>query len=238
MILILQHAKEEGPGTLGNFFKNSNWQLRIIHLYKKEKLPDNLTSVETVIAMGGPMNVYQEKKFPFLKAENIFLKKIISRQIPVLGICLGAQLLAKALGAKVKKTKLKEIGWAKVSLTKEGQKDKLLGGLNKTMEVFQWHEDFFEIPKAAVLLAESRACKNQAFRYGKSCYGLQFHLEVDAPLISSWLRLQQRSPNRQAQIMAQNMLLDYYVKKDGYDRQAQKIYLNFSRLIQAVQLSA
>ena len=108
--------------------------------------------------------------------------------MPVLGICLGAQLIATALGAKVRKNPVKEIGWYDVTPTKEGEDDPLFGCFNGTQQIFQWHGDTFDIPHGAVALASSSECANQAFRFGERTYGLQFHLEVDEPLIQRWLK--------------------------------------------------
>ncbi|MEI8348938.1 MAG: type 1 glutamine amidotransferase [Candidatus Omnitrophota bacterium] len=238
MILVLQHAKEEGPGTLGSFFQKSGWEVSTIHLYKETRLPGDLSGVQAVMVMGGPMNVYEEDRFPFLKEEDIFLKRAISEEVPILGICLGAQLLAKAAGAKVKKAPHAEIGWAKVTLTKEGKNDQLFKGLPEELEVFQWHEDSFELPVSAIKLAEHPACPNQAFCYRKNCYGLQFHIEVDATLITDWVKSYQGNDDLDIKLKARDMLLDYYIHREKFDRRARKLYLNFSKLIRTCRIPA
>jgi len=238
MVLIAQHAKEEPAGTLGQFLEQSKREVKIINLYKKDRFPDGLSDVEAVIAMGGPMNVYEEDRFPFLKAEDSFLKKVMNENIPILGICLGAQLLAKAAGAKVKRAPRAEMGWARVRLTKEGEKDQLCQGLDETLEVFQWHEDSFEIPKGAVRLAENDLCPNQAFRYRNNCYGLQFHVEIDAVLITEWTKSYCQDSDSRLRVKARDMLLDYYIHREKFNRQARRIYFNFSKLIGACKIPA
>ena len=116
-----------------------------------------------------------------------FLQKIIENEIPFLGICLGAQLLAKTAKAKVKLDVCREIGWFKVQLTDAGIKDSLFKDLDKELIVFQWHQDMFEIPKEGILLATSEKCPNQAFKLKKNIYGLQFHIEMTSQMIKEWL---------------------------------------------------
>jgi GMP synthase-like glutamine amidotransferase len=146
---------------------------------------DNLTHI---VILGGPMNVYEEDQYPFLKEEDLFIKEAIQRGKVVLGICLGAQLIAKALGARVFKAPVKEIGWYDVSLTGIGSNDPIFSKLPNTFPVFQWHEDTFEIPHAGKLIATSPSVPNQAFRYGENTYGLQFHLEVTQEMILEWMK--------------------------------------------------
>ncbi len=186
MILVIKHIDIEG---LGNMEKPLSGfaGLNIIDLSKGDLLPSDLSDIKAVISLGGPMNVYEEDKLPFLKDEDRLLKEALRNEIPFLGVCLGAQLLAKASGAKVFKAKIKEIGWYEVNLTEEGRKDPLFCGLPEELKVFQWHEDTFDIPPEGALLAGSRACSNQAFRVGENAYGLQFHLEVTVDMIESWI---------------------------------------------------
>src|SRR3989339_454973 len=122
-ILIVKHIENEGAGTLETFFKGRGFVPVILELAKGESFPENIKEYKAVVIMGGPMNVYEEDKYYFLKEENIFIKEILREKIPFLGICFGAQLLAKALGAKIKKAPVKEIGWYEISLTKEGKED-------------------------------------------------------------------------------------------------------------------
>ena len=160
-VLILQHVANEGAGTIHDYLNTQKIPFYFIRLYENEALPKALDQVRSVIVMGGPMNVYEEDKFPFLKEENIFIQRLIQENIPMLGVCLGSQLLAKALGAKVMKAGAPEIGWGDVEISSNGDKDPLFGELkSKKLRVLQWHEDTFELPKGAVRLASSQIVPN------------------------------------------------------------------------------
>ncbi len=234
MILVVKHIDIEGPGSIEEFFRNTAWNIKAIDfkavdLSMGEKLPESLVGIDAIITLGGPMNVYEEEKYPFLKDEDEFLKKAIKEEIPILGICLGAQLLAKACGAKVKKAASKEVGWYKVNLTDEGKKDPLFKNLPPELTVFQWHEDTFEIPKGGLLLVEGASCPNQAFRFGKAAYGLQFHVEVTPDIIESWINKYVAESSRGASDI-KNMLIEAYKRKEAFKRQANSIYLNLSAI--------
>ncbi|MFA5362368.1 MAG: type 1 glutamine amidotransferase [Candidatus Omnitrophota bacterium] len=229
MILIIKHIVDEGPGTIEDFFRNASWPLKIVNVFENDSLPDGVEGIGAVISLGGPMNVHEEEKYPFLKSEDVFLKEAVKREIPVLGVCLGAQLLAKACGAKVVMSPLKEIGWYPVSLTDEGKADPLFEEVPSVLDVFQWHEDMFEIPPGGVLLASSRQCPNQAFRFGKNAYGLQFHIEVTPDMIESWLSKFSREYCAGAD--PKDMLIESHKRKESYRKQADSVYLNFARIL-------
>ncbi|MFZ3066201.1 MAG: type 1 glutamine amidotransferase [Nitrospirota bacterium] len=186
--LILQNASHEGAGTIEDYFKKNNIAYTTVDLSKKGyKIPDP-SGYNALIVMGGPMNVYETNEFPYLIEEEKIIKTAIEKNYLVLGICLGAQMMAKALGSKVTKGKTKEIGWYDINLTEDGIEDKALGPLGNKVKVFQWHGDTFDIPSGAVRLAGSELFVNQAFRYGKRAYALQFHLEVTEEIIKNWLK--------------------------------------------------
>jgi GMP synthase (glutamine-hydrolysing) len=188
-VLVLKHVPNEDAGTLADFLKKKKIQVRRVALYDGQKLPAGLERVRAVLVMGGPMNVAEEDKYPFLKEENVFIKKILDAGIPCMGICLGAQLVAKALGAKVYKAKAPEVGWMDVTLTRAAKKDPLFSLIKSPrLKVLQWHGDTFDIPKAAVRLAKSRLAPNQAYRYKKNVYALQFHLEADCKMLKDWFK--------------------------------------------------
>jgi GMP synthase-like glutamine amidotransferase len=178
------------------------------------------------------MNVYEEDRYPFLIDEDLFIKEAIQRGKTVLGICLGAQLIAKALGAKVFKAPVKEIGWYDVSLTEEGFKDALFSSLPKYFSVFQWHEDTFGVPKAGKLIATSTSVIHQAFRYGENVYGLQFHLEVKKKMIQAWMEtyeeefkgLQVPPPFSKAEILTETA-----IKIESYTKRGTGFLKNFLR---------
>jgi len=226
-ILIIKHIENEGPGFIEDIFEDNGWKLDTIELEKGEKLPSCLDDVAAIITLGGPMNVYEEDVYPFLKDEEALLRKALIEEIPVLGICLGAQLIAKTCGATIRRASYKELGWYKLKLTKDGQKDALFRGLSKNLIVFQWHEDAFDIPQNGVLLAESRKCKNQAFRIGENVYGLQFHVEVTDDMIRSWMN------NKDGSAGFRRIMSDSKAVKEDFTKQAKNIFLNFKSLVES-----
>lgn len=186
IIYMIKHAEEEGPGLLGDCLKELGRETVEVELHKGYGFPVDLHSAVGIVSLGGPMNVYEEEKYPFLKEEDGFIKAVLAADIPFLGICLGSQLLAKAKGAEVTKAPLAEVGWSRVSLTAAGRSDELLRGLPDEMPVFQWHEDTFGLPEGSLLLATSETCANQAFMVSGTAYGLQFHLEAGPDVVKGW----------------------------------------------------
>ncbi len=199
-VLIIKHIANEGPGLIEHRLVQQGIPYQMLDLETGARLP-KLNGLSHLILLGGPMNVYEEDRYPFLRDEDLFIKEAIQRGKAILGICLGAQLIAKALGAKVFKAPMREIGWYEVSLTKIGSQDPLFSGLPKTFPVFQWHEDTFEIPNGAKLIVTSSPISHQAFRYGERVYGLQFHLEVTEQMIREWMETYEEE--RKAQIIVE-----------------------------------
>ena len=187
-IIFIRHIAIEGPGTLGEFLRKKDIEYAILDVFKENGAvlaSQDLKTVGAVVILGGPMNVYEDEKFPFLSAEKDFIRKVIKENVPLFGICLGAQLIACVLGAKVRRAPCKEIGWYEIALDKTARTDPLMKGSDDKMAVFQWHEDTFDLPKGAFLLASNNGM-NQAFRFGDSTWGFQFHIEVDDEMIASW----------------------------------------------------
>ncbi len=226
-LYIIKHVEDEGPGRLGEFFQNLGWELAVVELYRGQTLSDDLTNVAGVVILGGPMNAYEEEAYPFLTAEGDFIKKVMAAETPLLGICLGAQLLAKACGARVVKAPQKEIGWYGVELTREGRQDSLFRGTGRDLCVFQWHEDTFGVPKGGSLLATADPCTNQAFKVGPSAYGLQFHVEVTLDMVRTWAEKEQGTVN------PERLEREGAALGDRFEAQALAILANFQRIMES-----
>ena len=188
-LLVCQHVPHEILGTLNPLLKGAGFRIRYVNFGRHPDAEPSLDGYHGLVVLGGPMSVNQADELPHLITEMKLIETAMNRNLPVLGICLGAQLIAKTLGAAVYPNKEKEIGWYDVSPTGEAEKDPLLVEFKKTEKIFQWHGETFDIPKSTIHLAFSSLCANQAFRYGANVYGLQFHLEVDEPMIHRWLRV-------------------------------------------------
>ena len=186
-LLVFQHVPFEPLGTLDAQFRTAGFRIRYVNFARLTgPLPD-VRRYHGLVVLGGPMSVNQIDRYPHLEMETESIRAALDSGMPVLGICLGAQLLAAALGGKVFRNPVKEIGWYDVKPTPEGEADPLFSSFVGTEKIFQWHGDTFNMPHGAVHLAESDECANQAFRFGDHAYGLQFHLEADQALIERWL---------------------------------------------------
>lgn len=172
----LLHVTYEGIGCIENWLIANSFNITYTHLYKNELLPD-IEDIHFLIIMGGPMSVYETDKYSWISDEMSFMRKAIDMGKPVLGICLGSQLLAAVLGAKVYPNKHKEIGWYDIYKTETGEKSLLLKGFPKQVPVFHWHGDTFDLPELCEQLFYSEYTENQAFQYKTNVLGLQFHLE-------------------------------------------------------------
>lgn len=186
-VLVFQHDPFEELGFFAEILDRQGARYRIVRLFHDEMPVEDWERVGALIVLGGPMSVGDEESFPFLRWEKRIIRAAIDDHVPTLGICLGAQLIATTLGATVYHGRVKEIGWNPVAITPHGLVDSLLGYLPENATVFQWHGDGFELPTGAIRLASSAHFENQAFRLGKSVYGLQFHLEVTPRMIARWI---------------------------------------------------
>jgi len=176
-IHYLQHVPFEGLGSIAEWVSLHEHHLTATKFFTDSTLPEP-AEIDWLIIMGGPMGAYDEKKYDWLASEKQLIKNAIQSGKTVIGICLGAQLIAEILGAKVYLNPHKEIGWFPIQLSEEGIANKLFKGLSKTLTVFHWHGDTFDLPTNATLIASSEACKNQAFLYNEKVIGLQFHFEM------------------------------------------------------------
>jgi len=182
----LGHVPFEDAANIGLWAEKRGHTVTSTKLYANEPLPE-INKIDALAVMGGPMNVYQYRQYPWLLKEKQFIEQAIRAEIPIIGVCLGAQLIADVLGAKVVQNSQIEIGWYPVRLTSKGEKTSLLNGVSSEFTAFHWHGDTFQIPLGALHLAKSEACENQAFIYGKSVLGLQFHLEYSKDSIQKML---------------------------------------------------
>jgi GMP synthase-like glutamine amidotransferase len=182
-LLVIQHDKKNGPGVISDLPCKTAVHRSDLH----PKLP-SLDGIGGLIVLGGPMASYSDENFASRKAEIALLQQAVERGLPVLGICLGAQLLAVALGARTYRRETPEIGYLPVALTDEGRQDRLFTGCPEVFSPRHKHFDSFELPHGAVRLASSVECVEQGFRYGDVTWGLQFHFEMDQTAAALALR--------------------------------------------------
>ncbi|MEI8273467.1 MAG: type 1 glutamine amidotransferase, partial [Paludibacter sp.] len=173
----LMHVSYEGLGCIETWIRKNNHSVSYSKLYEGSKLPE-LEDFDWLIVMGGPMGVYDESNFPWLKAEKKLIRQAIDSDKTVIGICLGSQLIAEVLGTKVFSNNQKEIGWFDIQQVFENRNHPILKSFIPKFPVFHWHGDTFDLPTGSIRLFESEVCTNQAFIYQENVLGLQFHFEV------------------------------------------------------------
>jgi len=183
-ILVIQNIGCEHLGNLSRLFESDGYNVLLLNS-QKDLIPTDLLSFSGIIILGGPMSVYDN--YDYLKDQQKLIKKAVDMKIPTLGVCLGSQLIAEAMGGKVYPGNLKEIGWHDIEITENGIRDIFNGIATFKNKVFQWHGDTFQLPKSAIILAKSDTYI-QAFRIN-TAIGIQFHIEVNESMIEEWIRI-------------------------------------------------
>ncbi len=197
-LLVFQHSAREPLGILDPLLRQSGFRVRYVNFARHPRERPDISRYNGLVVLGGQMNVDQVDQYPHLATEIDCIREAVRLEMPTMGICLGAQLLAAALGANVRPNPVHEIGWYRIAPTAQAAADPLGRHFDGSHHVFQWHAYTFDLPHGAVHLASTPTCHHQAFRYGELAYGLQFHLEADEHLIQSWLRV----PEYRAEIEA------------------------------------
>ncbi len=187
-VLALQHVECEKPGLIEEALKSKGYAVDAISSFRGQPVPEGLGEACGLVVMGGPMGVYEDGRYPFLRDEMRLIQQALRQEKPVLGVCLGSQLLAAALGAKVRKGAQKEIGWFPIELSEPAHDDRLLGGIDRSFTALHWHGDVFDVPAGATALSSSRLTACQAFRYGRNAYGFLFHMEVTQKILDGLAR--------------------------------------------------
>jgi GMP synthase-like glutamine amidotransferase len=230
-ILSIQNISFETLGTLRELIKSDGYQVENIEA-QKEAVPNNAEQYAAIIILGGPMAVYDN--IEYLKREQELIRDALKLEIPVLGICLGSQLIAQAIGGNVHKGGKKEIGWSNVMLKQAGNKDLFNGIKTKNIKVFQWHGDTYDLPPEATIMASSKRYP-QAFRYG-STVGIQFHIEVNSEMIQRWA--QEYSQELKRERIEPTDLLNHkdHEFKQLFER-CKVVYSNFSDMIKNRSMS-
>jgi GMP synthase (glutamine-hydrolysing) len=230
-ILSIQNINFETLGTLRELIRSDGYQIENI-VAEKEAVPTDAKRYAAIIILGGPMAVYENVLY--LKREQQLIRNALKQEIPVLGICLGSQLIAQAIGGNVHKGGKKEIGWSNVMLNHSGYNDLFKGINTKSIKVFQWHGDTYDLPPKATIMASSKLYP-QAFRFG-SVFGIQFHMEVNAEMIRRWAEEYSQELKRE-----RIKLTDLLNHKDDEIKElferCKVVYSNFSKIIENKSMS-
>ncbi len=189
-VIVFQHVAHKILGTLNPTLKKKGLRIRYINFDRTPEENPSIEKYDALIILGGHMGVYESERYTHIKTECKIIEEALKKEIPILGICLGSQLIAHVLGSEVKKHHTREIGWCEVEFNEQALNDPLFSHFNRHEKIFQLHGDTFAIPNSATQLAQSKICPSQAFKY-KNAYGLQFHLEVDLHMITRWLSYEQ-----------------------------------------------
>lgn len=221
MLHIVQNDPQVPPGNIAENLAAAGILYVVHHPYAGNPLPE-VRDVSALIVLGGAMGADDEARHPFLRDLKIFIRTVALAGIPYLGVCLGGQLLAAALGERVASSRWDELGSLPVALTGEGRKDRLFSGLPAEIDTFQWHHDSFDIPAGGVLLASSPACPHQAFRVGDLAWGTQFHPEVTESIIRDWCAWDPETAGR-----VDELLGDFHRIESRYRTTAQQMLTNF-----------
>ncbi|MGH7369496.1 MAG: type 1 glutamine amidotransferase [Candidatus Methylomirabilaceae bacterium] len=227
-VLVFQHIWCETPGVFLDLLREQGRPIETVKPYEGNPVPDDLSRFSGLLVMGGPMSVNDEAGYPWLAAEDRLLKQALALDFPTLGVCLGSQLIAKAAGGRVMIGPRKEIGWYPIRLTAAARHDPLFRGLPETIEVFQWHGEYFETPPGAVHLASSDLYQCQAFSIGRNVYGLLFHIEVTSRMVGEWVATFKKELEGVKEYVRPDAILEQLPRRiDALHRYARAIFGRF-----------
>lgn len=241
-VAVFQHAAVEHPGILRDFFAADGHRLETFELDAGDVIPD-LGRFDMMLVMGGPQDVWQKREFPWLVDEIAAIRRfVVDLQRPYLGICLGHQLLAEAIGGKVGKADTPEVGVMTIAKTAAGHADPFFDGISDTLAVLQWHgAEVQALPSGASILATSPACAIQAFRYGRYAYGMQCHVEVHRDSAAEWAAIPEYAAALES-ALGQGALPKLTSEVEGslanFNRAAQRLYTNFMAIARVAAIKA
>ncbi|TLS65675.1 type 1 glutamine amidotransferase [Mariprofundus erugo] len=207
--LVIQHLDIEPPGLIGELLQKAGHSIQTVHINRGEELPADSAHMDGIVIMGGPQSA-NDSHLCYIRDELQWLAARIDEGLPMIGICLGAQLMAKASGAHILRSPVRELGWFPVYRTMATATDPLFSAMTDGQVVFQWHGETFSISDSMTLLATHPDVPAQAFRLGQAQYGLQFHIEIDAAVIEQWIDYGESERNHlgQAGILNMRMAID------------------------------
>ena len=226
-VLVLQHIACEPPGVFEDVLVERGARIHRVELDEGEPLPDSGATFDAIVAMGGPMSVNDEAVHPWLVDEKRLIREAVRGGLPFFGACLGVQLLASSLGARVVAGETPEVGVLPVYATAAAHDDPVFAGLDWPRPTFQWHGDTFDLPEDATLLATSPAYPNQAFRVGDRAYGVQFHLEVTDAMADEWALVPEYRASADAALGAgglDRLLADFRARADELRADARTLF--------------
>lgn len=230
--LVIRHVSHEGLGIMKRPVERDS-VVEYIDLFRGESVPSRIDGYDGLIVLGGPMGVYEDEKYPFIRPELKLIEDALKKRVPMLGVCLGSQLLAKAAGARVYKGGAKEIGWHGVTLTEDADYDWLFLGFPDRFNAFHWHGDTFDVPRGALMLASSELFPNQVIKVGPAAYGIQFHLEVTEQMIREWIAVNQDElASLKGQVDPDAIIEETPERIEALNRLGSALAARFSRMVE------
>jgi GMP synthase-like glutamine amidotransferase len=234
-VLVIRNVSYETEGMLEALLRDEGLTLDILDFQQDPSAEPRLDGYAGLVVMGGPMGANDTDRFPYLLQVERLCSEAMEASVPLVGVCLGAQIMAKVLGSEVYPNPVREVGWYDLTTADGARGDPLFSELEPLEVVLQWHGDTFDLPKDAVLLASSPDCVNQAFRYGENGYAVQFHLEILESMIREWVRRDAARGwlGEEGRISAPRILADTDIYMSRSEELGRRVYRRFARMIAA-----